>query len=72
MHDVDASSSEQLPALFWDENPEDAENHPDYAALKALEGEMTLEERAASFKACSQICSAPVCWMISMVVPCTV
>jgi hypothetical protein len=40
----------QLPALFWDSMPENAEEHPDYIALKALEEESTPEERAENFK----------------------
>jgi hypothetical protein len=37
-------------ALFWDAMPEDAESHPDYIALKALEEETPPEERAENFK----------------------
>ena len=39
-----------LPALFWDTIPDNAEDHPDYIALKALEEESTPEERAENFK----------------------
>lgn len=39
-----------LPALFWDSMPDNAEDHPDYIALKALEEESTPEERAENFK----------------------
>jgi hypothetical protein len=39
-----------LPALFWDTIPENAEYHPDYIALKALEEETPPEERAENFK----------------------
>lgn len=39
-----------LPALFWDTIPENAQDHPDYVALKAIEEESTPEERAESFK----------------------
>eukprot|EP00879_Flechtneria_rotunda_P026899 GHRR01028743.1.p1 GENE.GHRR01028743.1~~GHRR01028743.1.p1 ORF type:complete len:282 (+),score=86.70 GHRR01028743.1:112-957(+) len=40
----------ELPALFWDSMPENAEEHPDYIALKALAEESTPKERAESFK----------------------
>ncbi len=40
----------ELPALFWDTMPEDAEQHPDYAALQALRDEATPEERAETYK----------------------
>ncbi|WIA28095.1 hypothetical protein OEZ86_010677 [Tetradesmus obliquus] len=39
-----------LPALFWDSMPDNAEEHPDYIAMKALEEESTPEERAENFK----------------------
>eukprot|EP00775_Hariotina_reticulata_P012859 gene12859-12986_t len=39
-----------LPALFWDSMPDNAEEHPDYIALKALAEESTPEERAENFK----------------------
>lgn len=39
-----------LPALFWDSIPDNAEDHPDYIALKALDEETTPEERAENFK----------------------
>jgi hypothetical protein len=42
-----------LPALFWDTIPDNAEDHPDYIALKALDDETTPEERAENFKVCS-------------------
>jgi hypothetical protein len=50
-----------LPALFWDTIPENAQDHPDYVALKAIEEESTPEERAESFKVSSrgQLCSCP-------------
>lgn len=44
--------NEGLPALFWDTIPDNAEDHPDYIALKALEDESTPEERAENFKVC--------------------
>ena len=40
---------DDLPALFWDEMPED-ENHPDLVAINALIEESTPEERAFTFK----------------------
>lgn len=43
-----------LPALFWDTIPDNAEDHPDYIALKALEEESTPEERAENFKVCNR------------------
>lgn len=45
------NSNLELPALFWDNIPEGAENHPDYAAMQALADEMKPEERAENFKA---------------------
>lgn len=42
--------NEGLPALFWDTIPDNAEDHPDYIALKALDDETTPEERAENFK----------------------
>ncbi len=39
-----------VPALFWDEMPENAENHPDMLALQSIIEEYTPEERAANFK----------------------
>ena len=39
-----------LPALFWDTLPADAEQHPDYAALQALAEEDPPEVRAENFK----------------------
>lgn len=41
--------NEELPALFWDELPDDP-NNPDVAAIKAIIEESTPEERAESFK----------------------
>lgn len=43
--------NEDLPALFWDELPDDPDN-PDVAAIKAIMDESTPEERAESFKVC--------------------
>lgn len=40
-----------LPALFWDALPENAEEHPDFAAIEALKAECTPEERAENYKA---------------------
>ena len=40
---------EDVPALFWDEMPEDTDN-PDLAAINALIEESTPEERAENFK----------------------
>jgi hypothetical protein len=45
-----AADDADLPALFWESMPDNAEEHPDYIALKALEEESTLEERAENFK----------------------
>ena len=39
-----------LPALFWDEMPEDPNAHPDFMAMQALAEECTPEERAENFK----------------------
>ncbi|KAL6779418.1 CNS1 [Auxenochlorella protothecoides x Auxenochlorella symbiontica] len=41
--------NEDLPALFWDELPNDPE-HPDAMAIKAIIDESTPEDRAESFK----------------------
>lgn len=43
--------NEDLPALFWDELPDNPDN-PDVAAIKAIMDESTPEERAESFKVC--------------------
>ena len=41
-----------VPALLWDEMPEDAPNHPDYMATQALMyDESTPAEQAENFKA---------------------
>lgn len=45
-------TSEILPAAFWDEYPENAENHADYAAINAILEESTPDERAETYKAC--------------------
>lgn len=42
--------NKDLPALFWDEMPENAEEHPDMVALQALIDESSPEERAGNFK----------------------
>ena len=40
-----------VPALLWDEMPEDASNHPDYMAIQALMyDESTPVEQAENFK----------------------
>jgi hypothetical protein len=39
-----------LHPLFWDALPEDAEDDPLYAALKAVDDEVPPEEKAESFK----------------------
>jgi hypothetical protein len=44
------NSNMELPAIFWDSMPENAEEHPDFAAFKAIEDECTPEERAGSMK----------------------
>jgi hypothetical protein len=41
--------SDDIPALFWDEMPDDPDN-PDMAAIQAIIDESTPEERAISFK----------------------
>jgi len=46
----DPLDPKSLPALFWDEMPEDPDQHPDYMALQAIADECTPEERAESFK----------------------
>lgn len=46
------SNPNDVPALFWDELPEDSDN-PELAAIKAIIDESTPEERALSFKASS-------------------
>lgn len=43
--------NKDLPALFWDSMPDNAEEHPDYVAMQALAEESTPEERAENFKA---------------------
>ncbi|BDA47917.1 Tetratricopeptide repeat protein 4 [Coccomyxa sp. Obi] len=43
-------TSENLPAAFWDEYPENAENHADYAAINAILEESTPDERAETYK----------------------
>lgn len=45
-----AVRNEDLPALFWDEMPDNAGDHPDMVALKAIDDECTPEDRARSFK----------------------
>ncbi|KAL4450020.1 hypothetical protein ABPG77_010689 [Micractinium sp. CCAP 211/92] len=42
--------NEDLPALFWDELPENDEEHPDAAAIKAIMADTTPEEQAEGFK----------------------
>ncbi|KAK9806833.1 hypothetical protein WJX72_004164 [[Myrmecia] bisecta] len=42
-------TQEDLPAVFWDEIPED-EAHPDAAAINALQAESTADERAETYK----------------------
>jgi hypothetical protein len=44
------NSSAEMPALFWDSLPEDAESHPDWAAMEALRAECPPEEQAETFK----------------------
>jgi hypothetical protein len=49
----DATASlknDDLPALFWDEMPDNAEDNPDMAAIQAAIDESSPEERAAGFK----------------------
>lgn len=46
-----------VPALFWDELPDD-DNNPDVAAIKAIIEESTPEERALSMKAGGRGCRA--------------
>eukprot|EP00878_Enallax_costatus_P030282 GHUV01032957.1.p1 GENE.GHUV01032957.1~~GHUV01032957.1.p1 ORF type:complete len:285 (+),score=43.68 GHUV01032957.1:425-1279(+) len=41
----------ELPALFWDNMPDNPEEHPDFLAMQALAEESTPEERAENFKA---------------------
>lgn len=40
-----------VPALFWDELPEDVGENPDAAAIQAIIDDTTPEERAEGFKA---------------------
>jgi len=40
----------ELPAMFWDEMPENASDHPDYMAMEALRAECTPEELANTAK----------------------
>ncbi|KAF5838388.1 hypothetical protein DUNSADRAFT_2924 [Dunaliella salina] len=40
----------ELPAMFWDEMPENAEAHPDYMAMQAMRDECTPEELANTAK----------------------
>lgn len=42
--------NEDLPAMFWDALPENAEEHPDMAAIQALLAESTPEELAENFR----------------------
>ncbi|PNH04314.1 Tetratricopeptide repeat protein 4 [Tetrabaena socialis] len=61
-HDSDDDEDEKRPKLklvddnkglhplFWDAMPEGAEDDPTYVALKAVEDELTPEEKAESFK----------------------
>ncbi|GMH40625.1 hypothetical protein BSKO_08529 [Bryopsis sp. KO-2023] len=47
----DAEGAEELPALFWDEIPENAAENPDYAAIQSLiYDESTPEETVENFK----------------------
>lgn len=46
--------SDEIPALFWDEMPDDPDN-PDMAAIQAIIDESTPEERANSYKVCIHI-----------------
>lgn len=48
--DKEEEEEEFLPALFWDGNEKVDESHPDFAAMKALQDEMTPTERCNSFK----------------------
>lgn len=41
--------ADEVPALFWDDMPEDP-NNPDLLAIQAINEESTPEERALSFK----------------------
>lgn len=51
--DDDPCDPMSLPALFWDEMPENVEEHPDYMGLQAIADECTPEERAEGFKVLS-------------------
>lgn len=42
--------NQDLPAIFWDEMPENAEDNPDMAAINSILEESTPEERALNFK----------------------
>eukprot|EP00854_Cymbomonas_tetramitiformis_P023574 gene23574-28554_t len=48
--DEEEEEEESLPALFWDGSDKVDENHPDFAAMQALQDEMTPTERCNSFK----------------------
>ena len=46
----DTLKNEELPALFWDDMPDNAEENPDMAAINAIIDETSPEERAMGFK----------------------
>eukprot|EP00798_Chlamydomonas_sp_ICE-L_P019966 gene19966-26676_t len=48
--DINPDNNMELPALFWDTMPTDADEHPDMIAMNALSEDETPEERADNFK----------------------
>jgi hypothetical protein len=50
-----------LHPLFWDSIPDNAEEDPNYIALKALDDETTPEERAENFKVRAGSCAQQQC-----------
>jgi hypothetical protein len=48
-----------LPCLFWDDLPDNPDEHPDYMALQAIAEECTPEERAENYKVRGSRARAP-------------
>ena len=51
----------EVPALFWDELPEDESENSDAAALKAIIEDTSPEERAEGFKESAAVCQLRLC-----------
>lgn len=51
-------TSDNLPAAFWDEYPENKDENADLAAINAILEESTPDERAETYKASTTLLSA--------------